>query len=81
MKTLLLSICLFIGTYSGLEAKTVRFPEKDPAFSVTVPDDWTVTVSSEGNLDCKAGDGSGLAFLIQKLEAKTEEEMKAFCIP
>ena len=35
-------------------------------------------VDFEGNLNCKAGDGSSLSFIIQKLDAKTEEEMKAF---
>ena len=78
MKTLLVSVCLFIGIVSGLQAKTAKFPEKDPAFSVTFPDDWTVKVDREGNLSCKMGDGSSLSFIIQKLDAKTEEEMKAF---
>jgi hypothetical protein len=80
MKTLLLSVSLFIGTFAGLQAKTTKFPQQDPAFSVTFPDDWTVTVDSEANLNFKAGDGSRIAFLIQKLDAKTEEEMKAFLL-
>jgi hypothetical protein len=78
MKTLLLSVSLFIGTFAGLQAKTTKFPEKDPAFSVTFPDDWTVAVDSEANLKCKAADGSGVWFIIQKLDAKTEEETKVF---
>jgi hypothetical protein len=73
MKTLLLSVSLLIATYPGLGAKTVKFPEKDPAFSITLPDDWIVKTDRDGNLDCKAGDGSRLSFLIQRLDAKTEE--------
>jgi hypothetical protein len=78
MKTLLVSVCLFIAIFSGLQAKTTKFPEKDPAFSVTFPDDWTVTLSREGNLNCKAGEGSGIDFLIQKLDAQTDDEVKVF---
>ena len=78
MKTLLLSISWLIWTCSDLQAKTATFPEKDPAFSVDVPDNWTVKVDREGNLSCEAGDGSRFSVIIQKLDAKTEEEMKAF---
>jgi hypothetical protein len=78
MKTLLLSVSLFVGILSSSEAGTATFPEKDPAFTVTYPDDWTVKVDSEGNLNFKAGARSGPSFLIQKLDAKTEEEVTVF---
>jgi hypothetical protein len=54
------------------------FPEKNPAFTVTYPDDWTVKVDSEANLNFTTGAGSRLSFIIQKLDAKTEEEVKVF---
>lgn len=78
MKTLLLTLSLFIATALGLSAKTVKFPDKDPAFSVTVPDDWTDKVNKDGNLELKAGDGSSAGFFIQKIDARTEEEAKTY---
>jgi len=78
MKALLFSVSLFVATFAGLEAKTVKHPEKDPAFTITFPDDWSVAPDREGNLRCKAGNGSNFAFSIQKLPAKTEKEIKAY---
>ena len=78
MKALLLSASLFVATVVGLDAKTVRHPEKDPTFTITLPDDWSAAPDQEGNLVCKAGDGSTFGFSIQKMPAKTEEEMKAY---
>jgi hypothetical protein len=78
MKTLLLPVSLFIATSLSLSAKTVKFPEKDPAFSITVPNDWTDKVDKDGDLECEAGDGSSAGFLIQKMDAKTEEEAKTY---
>ena len=78
MKTLLLPVSLFIATSLSLSAKTVKFPEKDPAFSVTVPNDWTDTVNKDGDLECKAGGGSSVGFFIQKIDGKTAEEAKTY---
>lgn len=78
MKTLLLSVSLFIASSLGLSAKTVKFPEKDPAFSVTLPNDWTAEVNKDGNLEGKAGGGSQVGFLLQKLDGKAEEEAKTY---
>jgi hypothetical protein len=75
MKTLLVSAALFVALSCSLDAKTVNFPEKDPAFSITLPDDWTTTPKNDG-LECKAGDGSDYSFLIQPFDAKSDEEVK-----
>jgi hypothetical protein len=78
VKTWILSVSLFIGISGAAGAKTVTFPEKDPAFSVTLPAGWTAELDPLGNLSCKAGGGSWLKFSIGKLFAKNDEEMKAY---
>ena len=75
MKTLLSCVSLLIALSCSLEAKTVKFPEKDPAFSITIPEDWTTTPKNDG-LECKAGDGSNYSFLIQSFDAKSDDEVK-----
>ena len=57
MKTLLILVSLLIATSLSLSAKTLKFPEKDPAFSITLPDGWTAVPDKDGNLDCQSGDG------------------------
>jgi hypothetical protein len=41
-----------------LQAKTVKFPADDPAFSFNLPDGWTTETGPDGHLYCTAGDGS-----------------------
>lgn len=76
MKTFLISVSLFVALSCSVDAKTVKFPEKDPAFSLTLPDDWTTTPKNDG-LECQAGDGSKYSFLIQSFDAKSDDEAKA----
>ena len=71
MKTLILLASLLIATSLSLSARTIKYPEKNPAFSITLPDDWTVKPNSDGSLKREAGDGSKYNFLIQALDAKT----------
>jgi hypothetical protein len=75
MKTLSIAVSLLIAVSCSLEGKTVKFPEKDPAFSLTLPDDWTTTPKNDG-LECQAGDGSKYSFLIQSFDAKSDDEVK-----
>jgi hypothetical protein len=64
MKTVIAKSFLFcIATGSlflalPLQAKTVKFPADDPAFSFNLPDGWTTETGPDGRLYCTAGDGS-----------------------
>jgi len=66
MKTLLAKLfltsltagCLFLAPALSVQAKTVEFPAKDPAFSFNLPDGWTTETGEDGRLYCTAGDGS-----------------------
>jgi hypothetical protein len=56
--TCLTAGCLFLAPAISLQAKTVKFPADDPAFSFTLPDGWTTETGKDGRLYCTAGDGS-----------------------
>jgi hypothetical protein len=79
MKPLLILASFLIATSLSLSAKTIKYPEKDPSFSITLPDGWTTKADKDGNLDCTAGDGSNFSFSIISSENITsDEELKAF---
>jgi hypothetical protein len=80
MKTLLvLAASLLIATSLSLSAKTIKYPEKDPSFSITLPDGWTAKPDKDGNLDCEAGDGSKFSFsIIASKNITTEEELTTY---
>lgn len=50
-----------------LEAKTIKFPADDPAFTIKVPDDWAMEVDKDGDLACKSPEHVGLRFNLNKL--------------
>lgn len=78
MNTLpILAAILLIATSPGLSAKTIKHPDKDPSFSITIPDDWTAQPGKDGNLDCEAGDGSRFGFsIVAAGEMKKEADLK-----
>jgi hypothetical protein len=79
MKTLLILVSLLIATSLSLSAKTLKFPEKDPAFSITLPDGWTAVPDKDGNLDCQSGDGSKFSFsIIDSKNITSDEELKSY---
>lgn len=82
MRTLLiLAASLLIATSGGADAKTIKYPDKDPAFSITIPDDWTAKPDKDGNLDCEAGDDSQFSFSIistEGMEMENEEKVKTY---
>ncbi len=52
-------ILLCLTAASSAQARDIRFPESGyPAFTFTVPDDWTVTPDSDGNMIITAADKS-----------------------
>jgi hypothetical protein len=76
---LLLTATLLLATAFNLSAKTIKYPDKDSAFSITLPDDWTATPDKDGNLDCQAGDGSKFSFsIIPTKDMNKEDELKAY---
>ncbi len=68
--------CVLV-TSVGLSAKTIKFPEADPAFSFTLPEGWTSSVDSKGSLDCVAGNGSKYIFSVVDAEALPELSTEA----
>lgn len=78
MKTFILSVSLFFAIASGLGAGTIKFPEKDPVFSFTLPDGWTTEPSgkSGSGLECKAPGRPSYSFRLGPIPPKTEKDVK-----
>jgi hypothetical protein len=79
MKALLILVpVLYIA--GSLNAKTIRYPEQDTVFTITLPDDWTTELNDAGSLHCEAGDGSTFSFLITTPSeaVRSDSEMKAY---
>jgi hypothetical protein len=54
----LVAIAIALGLAAPLlHAKKVEFPADDPAFSFTMPDDWTTETGKDGRIYCTAPDG------------------------
>ena len=58
-----------------LEAKTIKFPEKDPVFQFTLPNDWTMEVDKDGDLACKSQEHIGLRLNLNQMN-KTFAQVK-----
>ncbi|MEY2489809.1 MAG: hypothetical protein QOC70_1751 [Verrucomicrobiota bacterium] len=79
MKTLVTLTSLLLATSLSLSAKTIKYPEKDPAFSITLPDGWTAKADKDGNLDCVAGDGSKFSFsIIAAKNITSDDDLKTY---
>jgi hypothetical protein len=80
MKTLLIfAASLLIATSLSLSAKTIKYPEKDPSFSIMLPADCTAKPDKDGNLDCEAGDSSKFSFsIVSSKNITTDEELKVY---
>jgi hypothetical protein len=79
-----LVILCFIAITAAEARQTIKFPEANPAFSFTVPDDWTKSLGENGKLDCKAGDETGYTLSIIPLRGManitSEVEVKSYLV-
>ncbi|PZR76825.1 MAG: hypothetical protein DLM73_01320 [Chthoniobacterales bacterium] len=62
-----IAACLFLSAVTALQAKSIKFPEKDPDFSFKLPEGWTVEADKDGDLVCKSGDAQGLTLNVNKM--------------
>jgi hypothetical protein len=67
---------LFLGASLSLQAKTISFPEKDPAFTFNLPDSWTTETGPDGRLYCTAPDGFKFGIVVSP-SVKNAEDAKA----
>lgn len=58
---------LFFSVILPVEAKRVKFPEEDPAFSFNLPGGWTMEADKDGDLVCKSGDSPGITLNVNKM--------------
>lgn len=78
MKTLLIPAAILLVLSSvHLEAKTIKCPQKDPLFSVTLPDSWITTWEQDGSLTCMPRNYSKYVSVVPSENVKTRDELKA----
>ena len=73
----LLSI-LFLAASSRLDAEQIKHPQSDPAFTITIPSDWTAKWDEKGNLSCKSADGGERFSIIPVGKGKDWEYLKDY---
>jgi hypothetical protein len=76
--SLIIAAALLFCTSFSLRAETVKFPEKDPAFSVTLPKGWTMTTDKEGNLHLVCPKDNLNTVFIPQPDLKTDEDLAQF---
>lgn len=75
---LLLSLCFTMAAaLPGHAGEPIKFPAKDPAFTVELPDGWTSKPDKDGNLDCSPGGDSAFFMTILALpDVRTTADLK-----
>jgi hypothetical protein len=59
-----------------LHAEKVEFPVDDPAFSFTLPDDWTTETGKDGRIYCTAPDGFKIGIIASPGVSDTDDARK-----
>ena len=72
LRVLLMVLCLFAGAHAAL-AKTMTFPAKEPAASVTIPDKWKVK-SIEYGFEAKSPNDD-IYFSVETARGKSIDKM------
>ena len=66
---------LLLTAAVSLHGKTVEFPEKNPAFTFTIPDSWTTETGKDGRIYCTADDGFKIG-VVSSPAVKSAEDAK-----
>jgi len=59
-----------------LHAKKVEFPADDPAFTFTMPDDWTTETGKDGRIYCTAPDGFKIGIVASPAVSDADDATK-----
>lgn len=78
MKALLIQAAiLLISTSLHLEAKTIKCPQRDSLFSITLPDPWITTWEKDGSLTCMPRNHSKYVSIVPSENFGSKDELKA----
>lgn len=78
MKALLIRAAIvLIATSVHVEAKTIGCPQKDPLFSITLPDSWITTWEKDGSLTCMPRNHSKYVSIVPSENFNSKSELKA----
>lgn len=73
---LALAALLAAAAAGSLQAKTIEFPEKEPAFTFAIPDGWTTEPGKDGRIYCTAEDGFKIG-VVSSPGVKSADDAKA----
>src|SRR5687768_7539388 len=59
-----------------LQAKKVEFPADDPAFTFTMPDNWTTETGKDGRIYCTAPDGFKIGLIASPALSDADDAKK-----
>lgn len=59
-----------------LQAKQVEFPVDDPAFTFTIPDNWTTETGKDGRVYCTAPDGFKIGLVASPAVSDADDAKK-----
>src|SRR5687768_11289841 len=74
--SLLAAAFLAFGAAPLLQAKKVEFPVDDPAFTFTMPDNWTTETGKDGRIYCTAPDGFKIGIIASPALSDADDAKK-----
>lgn len=72
-QSMLAAVVILVLGAPLLQAKNVAFPEKDPAFTFTMPDSWETETGKDGRIYCTAPDGFKIGIAASPAVSNPEE--------
>jgi hypothetical protein len=76
LRAILTIVLLAVST--RLDAAQIKHPKSNPAFTITISDDWKAHWDQKGNLSCANADGAEYLSIIPVGENKTWEYLKDY---
>jgi hypothetical protein len=77
-KSLATLAIVLLAALARLGAGQIKHPKNDPAFTITISDDWKAGWDTKGNLSCSNADGSEHFSIIPVGENKNWEYLKDY---
>jgi hypothetical protein len=77
-KSLAILTIALLAASTRLNAAQIKHPKNNPAFTITISDDWKAHWDQKGNLSCSNADGSEHFSIIPVGENKTWEYLKDY---
>jgi len=79
MRKIVFSLVVAAGSLVSafVQANTIACPQKDPLFSVTIPNSWTATWDKDGSLTCMPPNHSKYVTVVPSENVNTKAQLRA----